>query len=512
MNKKISLYFTSDLHGYFYPTTYADRNKLDLGLFKCANRFKKDGNTLLIDGGDILQGSAFTSYCQSVNKSSRPIAELMNRCGYDFVTPGNHDFNYGMDYLNSYLDALNARCVCQNLLTESGQTPYPFQIRTMKNGVRVGIVGIVTDYVTVWEKPENLKGIRITDPFEAAKNALEEMRGKADVTVCVYHGGFERDLETGATLTNTSENIACRICEELEYDVLLTGHQHMSVPGRLLHGTFTLQPAENGREFHLLEIALDEAGHKTITSERFAAGGACDAAICEAFQDLEDRVQRWLDETVGYMERDLLPEGRIRMASHGNGIAAFLNRIQLHFSGAQVSAVSLANDVSGLNKTVTRRNILSTYPYPNSLVVIEITGAMLRAAIERSAEYFSLDGGRLRISDVFLKPKVEHYNYDYFAGVCYRIDVTRPVGSRVVELTREGRAVEDDDLLSICVNNYRSSGAGGYPMYPKGRVLREINRNMSDLIMEYFALFPRIRQEEHDKSRCCFQILQEMPL
>ncbi|HWS31096.1 MAG TPA: bifunctional UDP-sugar hydrolase/5'-nucleotidase [Clostridia bacterium] len=510
MDKKIRLYFTSDLHGYFFPTVYADRSERDMGLFKCANRFVKDADTLLIDGGDILQGSAFTSYCQSALKSSLPVAELMNRCGYDFVTLGNHDFNYGAEYLSSYLHALKARCVCGNFSTQDGHTPYPFQIRTMANGLKIGIAGVVTDYVTVWEKAENLRGVRIKDAFESAKAALDEMREKADITVCVYHGGFERDLNTGAVLTNTKENIACRICEELDFDILLTGHQHMSVPGRPINGTFALQSAENGKEFHLIEISVDEKGHKSIASQRVAAGGACDPALYGAFAPLENQVQKWLDETVGYMERELLPEDRIRMAAHGNGIADFLNHIQLYFSGAQVSAVSLANDVSGLNKAVTRRNILSTYPYPNSLVALEITGEMLRSAIERSAEYFTLENGCLRVSDTFLKPKVEHYNYDYYAGIAYQIDVTRPVGSRVVKLTREGKAVKDGDLLSVCVNNYRASGAGGYPMYPKCKVLREINTDMSDLILKYFKLHPHIGGAEINPGS--FQIVkEEMP-
>ena len=508
MNRNVRIYFTSDLHGYFFPTTYADTQTRDMGLFKCANRFKKDGNTLIVDGGDILQGSAFANYCQSEYGSSLPIAEIMNRCGYDYITVGNHDLNYGIDYLASYIDALNARCVCQNLNTASGDIPCPFHIHTLENGLRLGISGVVTDHVMVWERPENLKGVYASDPFKAAESALNEMRGQCDLTVCIYHGGFERDLETGAVLTNSTENIAWRICKELDYDILLTGHQHMSIPGRMLNGTFIVQPAENGKEFHLLDAAVDAQGHKTITSQRIAAGGECERSLYQAYQPLDARVQTWLDETVGTMEQPLLPQSRIEMAAHGSGIADFLNHIQLYFTGAQVSAVSLANDVSGFSTTVTRRNILSTYPYPNSLVVLEISRAMLCAAIERSAEYFSFENGRLLVSEKYLKPKVEHYNYDYFAGISYQIDVLRPLGERVVSLTRAGKAIKDGDLISICVNNYRSSGAGGYPMYPKGKVLRETNLDMADLIQKYFEIYPHISRADMERSKHSFQIMK----
>lgn len=94
--RKLTIYFTSDLHSYIYPTDYRSQTEKDLGLFKCASRFQKDGNTLIIDGGDLLQGSSFGAYCHDTIGSAEKFAEIMNRCGYDYVTLGNHDFNYGM--------------------------------------------------------------------------------------------------------------------------------------------------------------------------------------------------------------------------------------------------------------------------------------------------------------------------------------------------------------------------------------------------------------------------------
>ena len=81
---------------------------------------------------------------------------------------------------------------------------------------------------------ENLVGIQVVDPFEAAKKALEDLQGKVDLTICIYHGGFESDLETGKRLSETTENIGYKICTELGFDVLLTGHQHMPVAGRMV--------------------------------------------------------------------------------------------------------------------------------------------------------------------------------------------------------------------------------------------------------------------------------------
>lgn len=503
--KKLTICYTSDLHGHFYPTTYADRSEQPLGLFRCAPRFEKDGNTLVIDGGDILQGSPFAAYCKGSLASPRPIADIMNRCGYDVVTLGNHDFNYGTQYLNAYLQALSGICVCQNACGPAGESLFPYVIKTMENGLRIGIAGVITDFVNIWEKPENLAGIRIEPPFEAAKKALEAMAGQVDISICIYHGGFERDLRTGRLLSQNGENIAYRLCEELGYDILLTGHQHLSFPGRRIHGTFTLQPTENGREFHRIEVTVKD-GVKVINSFRIAADAPADRELSEAFAGIEKGVQVWLDEEVGALPKALIPAPRLEMARRGNGIAALFLAVQLHFSGAQITAASLANEVAGFRTRVTRRDILASYPYSNTMVVLEMTGEKLKAAIERSAAYFSLDeAGQISISEAFLMPKVEHYNYDYYAGVSYCIDVSKPLGERVVSLCFAGSRVRPEDVFSVCVSNYRASGAGGYDVYAGCRVLREIQRELSDLIIEYFELGLHNSLDEH--KLCDYRII-----
>ena len=280
-SKKLTIFFTSDLHAYIYPTDYRSREERDIGLFKCASRFTRDGNTLIIDGGDLLQGSPLGAFCHDTLQNADPFAEMMNCCGYDYVTLGNHDFNYGMPYLESYLNALRARCVCQNIRWDGAGVRFPACIHTLENGLRIGIVGIVTDYVNIWERPEHLSGITISDPIPAAAAALEELRGKTDLNLCVYHGGFERDLTTGRVLSSTHENVAYRICQELDFDILLTGHQHMSVPGQMVSGTFVVQPSDRGQEFLRIEAVVSGMMARDL-AEASAALELSPAAI-EAF-------------------------------------------------------------------------------------------------------------------------------------------------------------------------------------------------------------------------------------
>ncbi len=490
MEKIFRVCFTSDLHGFLFPTDYRGKEEKELGLFKCANRFGKDGNTLVIDGGDLLQGSPLGTYCHDTLDDPRCFAQVMDRCGYDFVTLGNHDFNYGMDYLGRYLDPLRARCVCQNLVREDGSTPFPFQIHRLENGLRVGVVGLVTDHVMVWERPEHLGGLTVVDPIPAARGALEALRGKADVTLCVYHGGFERDLETGRVLSASTENVGYRLCQELDFDILLTGHQHLCIPGQELFGTYVVQAPDSGRAFLEITAAVGEAGVR-CSSRAVPAGGPCGQDLLRDFAPIQKGVDQWLDVVVGHLDRSLLPGAPLTMAAEGSGLAAFFNQVQLEASGAELSVSSLANDAAGLPQVVRRRDVLTAYPYTNTLAVLRVTGKVLRQAMERTAEYFSLDGaGRLRVSERFLKPKVEHYNYDYYAGVEYVIDPARPEGQRVVSLTQNGAPVAEEQEFTVCLSSYRASGAGGYPWYAGCPVEREINVEMTGLILKFFERHP----------------------
>lgn len=266
----------------------------------------------------------------------------------------------------------------------------------------------------------------------------------------------------------------------------------MCIPGQSLCGTFVVQPPDSGRSFISLQ-AVACGGRISCSSRAVAAGGSCDSLLLEKFSSMERGAQIWLDAVVGRLDHPLLPAPPLEMASSGSDIADFFNEVQLFASGAQISICSLANEVAGMPQVVRRRDVLAAYPYTNTLTVLRVTGAVLRQGMERSAEYFGLDEeGRLCISDAFLKPKVEHYNYDYFAGVNYVIDVTRPIGRRITELTYQGRPVTDSEEFSVCLNSYRASGAGGYPAYTQCPVLREINVEMADLILEFFKHVPEV--------------------
>ena len=492
--RNLTIYFTSDLHSYIYPTDYRSQEEKDLGLFKCASQFQKDGNTHVIDGGDLLQGSPLGAFCHDTVGSAAQFAQIMNRCGYDYVTLGNHDFNYGMPYLDSYLDALRARCVCENVRWAGGGVRFPARVHVLENGLRIGIVGIVTDYVNIWERPEHLSGIRIKDPIPAAAAALLSLKGKVDLTVCVYHGGFERDLASGRTLSATHENVAYRICQELDFDILLTGHQHMRVDGVRFCNSFAVQPTYRAPHCCGITVTVEDDGSKRFESRIIPAEGKPLARAYDLLLPLEKRVQTWLDTPAGHLDLPLVSEDHLKAALNGSYLANFINTVQLEASGAQIASSALPNEFKGLPTEVTIRDVVSTYIYTNTLVVLEMTRPALKQYIERSAAYFDHDeDGNLCIADEFLRPKVQHYNYDFFSGIHYTIDARNPVGQRVTSIVLDGRELGEDEPVTVCVNSYRFCGTGGYDMLPKQKVAREVLTDVADAMIDYITSHPNIR-------------------
>ncbi len=489
--KKLKIYFTSDVHGYLFPTDYASNADKPMGLFKLAADYAIDGNTLVIDGGDSIQGSPFVSY--ALKKGCRPhiLARAMNLAGYNYVTLGNHDLNHGLDELNAYLSDLDAVCLCANIRDKAGKLPIQeYAIHTLENGLRVGVTGVCTHYVTIWEQPETIAQLIVEEPVPAAKRAMEKMKGQADLFVCIYHGGFECDLNTGARLTESHENEAWQLCEEGGFDVVLTGHQHMPVDCIGIGSAVAVQPGYKAPHYALVEVELD--GEDKMISSRLCPPSGAMIPGAEDFRALENEVQAWLDTPKGHLDTVLPAEDHLKMASEGCLLANFINAIQLENTGAQVAATSLGNEIAGMNRDVTIRDVVSAYIYSNTLVVKEMTGAELKAYAERCAEYFDVRNGELIISDTFIKPKVEHYNYDYFYGMDYVIDARKPIGSRVVSMKLDGTEIQPGQKVTVCMNNYRASGTGGYEMVKNARTLKEYQDDVSELIIRYISSHEQI--------------------
>ncbi len=185
---------------------------------------------------------------------------------------------------------------------------------------------------------------------------------------------------------------------------------------------------------------------------------------------MEAAAQKWLDAPIGTLTSKIPPEEKLSAALYGSRVADLFNAVQLEKTGADFSCTSLGNDPLGFHKDITMREITAAYQFTNTVMVLEVTKETIRESLERVASYFDLKGGKPVISERFLKPKVEHYNYDYWANLDYAFDLRKPLGSRVVRMKMlDGTELEDDRTYTLTTSNYRATGTGGYPAQTRCR-------------------------------------------
>ena len=494
MHRTLRVIFTADCHGYLYPSDYFGAQEERMGMLSVIAAFRRDENTLVIDGGDTIQGSPFTDYLNRSGIGPKPLAGLMNMAGYDYIALGNHDFDYGNGYLGDYLGTLSAKCLCANIRDRERRLPvFSYSIHTMKNGLRVGLCGVCTEKLMRWEDRGVMDDLDVRDAVESAKNALDFLKGRADVNICVYHGGFEFDPVTGRRLSSGIENRAEMICG-LGYDLVLCAHQHRSLSGKRIGNSWTVQVMNRGREFSVIDVSADE-GEIRIISHSEKPGKEVFLAGKMSLDGIQARVNEHLDRPIGAFSRPLEAEDHLVSACRGSDLANFFNIVQCEASGCGISACNLYNEVRGFGKTVTIRDVMKAYRFPNTLVVLRLTGADIKGYLEQCARYFTLlETGEVVISKEYLVPKAHHYHFDYLYGLSYTVDLRCGEGERVKKIIRlsDGCPIGEGDEEDICFSSYRATGIGGFDMLRDKPIVREIPVPMQDLIIRYLGSHPTV--------------------
>lgn len=478
----IKIFYTSDIHGYIYPYKYHDNQERAFGLAKVSAYIKDnyDENSIYLDNGDVLEGSQLLDYYYQSDEMANPIKTAFNHTLLDYVNLGNHDFNYGLKNLNDYLTGFN--CLTSNISLNG----LPFGksvIHKFKNGIKIGIIGVCTQHLINWEKPENLVGVELKDAFETLKDEVDKIKDQVDYVVGIYHGGFERDLITGKpTDVLNGENEAYQMCQEIAgLDILLTGHQHRVIEGEV-NGVKVLQPGMGGE--YLGEIIIDDG---KINARLIKPDNLVDQTITSKLKAIEDKTQKWLDQAIVTLKEDLLIKDEFEARLRKHKLVSLLNQIQLHYSGADFSAVALFNDAVGFSKNLTMRELTSTYVYPNTLVVLKTDVTNLKLFLEKCAEYFTLENGEIVVDPDFYVTKKQHYNYDMVDGLSYTIKVSNPRGSRIINLQKDGQDLDINKTYTIVMNNYRAAGGGDFEMTKNMQVVKNIEESMVHMIYDYLT-------------------------
>ncbi len=502
----VTVLSTTDLHGHVHPVDYYTGEPAEHGLAKIATLIQRarvlDPELVLVDSGDTIQGTPFAYHSAVVDPPRRnPMMAAMNALDYDAMAVGNHEFNFGLEAFNQARRSARFPWISGNICIEGSEDAAyaPYLVKEVR-GVRVGILGLTTPGVPAWETPANYAGLQFTDPVAAARRWVDELRrrARADLVVVAMHMGLEEDILTGAPHPGQmeNENAAIRIAREVPgIDLILMGHTHREVPSLSINGVLLTQAGRWGEFLSrtTLLVERDEPDTpwrvvgKTATTHPVTAEVPPDPRILELTQAAHEATEAWLAQPVGHSDRALSAENsRIE----DTAIIDLIHRVQLAAGQADVSLAASFNTEARIPEgAVTLRDLAGLYVYENTLVVVELTGAQLKEALEHAARFF-LPGRPGASARELIDPAIPGYNFDTAEGVNYVIDLNRAPGERIVDLTFNGRRLDPDRRLRVAINNYRHNGGGGYPMFRDAKVLSRSNVGIRELLVQWLLDHP----------------------
>ena len=534
---------------YFKDAEYDDAQHNDVGLAKISTLIsamrEERGRcaTLTLDAGDTIQGTPLSYYYARIDPITgakapiHPMAAAMNAIGYDAAALGNHEFNYGLETLRKFQSQLHHPLLGANALHwQTKKAAFEeFIIKRVPVGdhrghgfghrhghgdeVKVGIVGLVTPGCAIWDKA-NLDGkISFNGIVEQAKLVIPKVkRAGADIVIVSCHSGADTSSSYGDALP-WPENASTLLAQQVPgIDAILVGHAHVEIPQRFVAGpdgrqVLLSEPLKWGERLTVMDLDLVQSRHgwQVATSSSTVLNANTvpeDPAIVKQVTKAHEAVRTYVNGVIG---TSTAPMSAATSRYQDTAAMDFINYVQANavktaLAGSTSAALPVLSIAAPFNPdasipagNVTVRDVAGLYIYDNTLLGITFTGAQVKAYLEFSAAYFKQITGIGPFTPDQLTNAVTptapsgtpDYNYDIMGGLdaslSYDIDVSKPVGSRILNLAYAGAPVAADKQFVIAINNYRQSGGGGFPGVTAAPVVYNAQVEIRQLIIDWVS-------------------------
>ena len=501
---------TNDIHGRYFDSLYVtDRtsNALTNVSWYADSIRVADGadNVILIDAGDCLQGDNAAYYFNYADTVSKHLfARMMEYVGYDAVVVGNHDIETGHPVYDRIRRTMDVPFLAANAIRTDNGKPYFQEYVTLKrHGLKITVIGFTNPNIRSWLSPLLWEGMTFESLLPVAQATVDRIvaKEKSDVVVVAVHAGTgEGDgsqLESqGLDLFNSLHGV----------DFVICAHDHRPV----VHKNDSICLINAGSHcrnlgFGTVKVRVENGKvvSKTLDAELLPVDkNNVDKQMQQTFRQEFEAVKAFTLKEVGELKTELRTRDAYR------GMSDYMNLIHTLSIGCSPAHISFAAPLTfnGFVKegTLVYNDLFTIYPYENQLFVVKMTGKEIKDYLEFSYDSWintidSADDHVLKIVNA-ADPRTgqsrwsfvnRSYNFDSAAGLIYKVDVTKPVGQRVlIESLADGTSFDEASEYNVAMTSYRASGGGGL-MAAAGVDTERIN----DRVVEYY---PEIRNILYD--------------
>lgn len=472
--KEVNIKFlgTSDVHGRIVPWSYGadveDKSGSYAQIATYVNEVRKNAkNVILVDIGDAIQDNQVEVFAKSEKYyKDNPVPKVLNAMGYDIFILGNHEFNFGMTALNEILKDIQAKTLTANFYhKENGKRYVEPTMLVEKEGVKLGIIGLTTPMSAIFEKDTgHLDKMTFSSPSEEAKKQIAALKAQnVDAIVVLAHMGIENE-------NNIADTGVADLIQNVDgIDVIIAGHMHKNVSSETIKNTVVTEPHRYGTVVSEVDMTFDvdpqgkvkllSKTAKTVPVNKLDA----DPNIVKIYQPYHDELRRLNNVKIGETANEMIPQGKnhgVSIAfSQDTGMSSFITDVMQHYSHADVTAFAFDYETVRLDKgEIKKKDVIYNYRYAGGDVsVYEVTGKQLKQYMNWAADYFdTIQEGDKEYRYNAERKKSKYVTFDIFGGVKYNIDLRKPSGEKIVDLTlADGRPITDDSKIKLGMNSYR---------------------------------------------------------
>ncbi len=468
-NTDITILHTNDIHGRALEGRYAGMGMAKVATLVSEERAKNE-NILLLDAGDTFHGTTFATLEQGES-----MVKLMNAMGYDFMVPGNHDFNYGYERLLELEKMAEFEIICANILDKDGNLIFKEYAIKEIGGIKVAVFGLATPETTYKTHPDNVKGLTFKDPVVAAKEMVRKIGTSADVIIALAHLG----------IAESSTDTSLEVAKEVDgIDLIVDGHSHTVLTNGIVeNNTMIVSVGEYNKNLGIVNVEVKDKVVSNITSRLFSKSQAAnineDTGISGVMKEIQDSQAKVLSQVVGN-SLVILDGERGQVRTGETNLGNLITDAMIAESGAEIAFTNGGGIRASIDiGEITKGEVITVLPFGNYIVTKELKGMEIKEVLEHGTSSYPEAKGA----------------FPHVGGLNYSINSSKDVGNRVVDIRVGEKPIDLNKKYVVATNDFLAAGGDGYYMLKDAPLVNEyqgLDEALIDYIGKQQAVSPKI--------------------